>query len=209
MIEDMNTCPSERRSMVLTEAEEAAIVAFHRHTLLPLDDRLYVLQSSIPHLTRPAPHRCLQRHGISRLPQIEGDKPKRQKFKRFPIGFFHIDIVEVQTVDGKLYLFVSIDRTSKLAITQRIEKAGRRTGGKFLQHMLQAVPDQVYTILTDNWIKVAEPPRNRNTIYSGRMRFDMICSANGIDHRLTKPTHPWTDRPPLGDCRQSPSGQRD
>ena len=24
------------------------------------------------------------------------------------------------------------------------------------------------------------------------MRFDMICEANGIEHRLTKPNHPWT-----------------
>jgi hypothetical protein len=38
------------------------------------------------------------------------DKPKRQRFKRYPIGFFHIDIAEVQTAEGKLYLFVGIDR---------------------------------------------------------------------------------------------------
>jgi len=25
------------------------------------------------------------------------------------------------------------------------------------------------------------------------MRFDIICEANGIDHRLTKPNHPWTN----------------
>jgi len=24
------------------------------------------------------------------------------------------------------------------------------------------------------------------------MRFDMICGANGIEHRLTKPNHPWS-----------------
>jgi len=51
----------EPRSTVLTEAEEAAIVAFRRLTLLPPDDRLYALQPSIPHLTRSALHRCLQR----------------------------------------------------------------------------------------------------------------------------------------------------
>ncbi len=76
----------------------------------PMDDCLYALQPSIPHLTRSALHRCLQRHGRSRLPGIEGDKPKRQHFKRYPIGFFHIDIAEVQTAEGKLYLFVGIDR---------------------------------------------------------------------------------------------------
>ena len=25
------------------------------------------------------------------------------------------------------------------------------------------------------------------------MRFDMLCEANGIEHRLTKPNHPWTN----------------
>ncbi len=60
------------------------IVAFPRHRLLPLDDFLYALQPSIPHLTRSALHRCLQQHGISRLLDVEGDKPKRQKFKRYP-----------------------------------------------------------------------------------------------------------------------------
>jgi transposase InsO family protein len=192
-VEDMKTGPTEPRSTVLTEAEEAAIVAFRRHTLLPLDDCLYALQPSIPHLTRSALHRCLQRHGISRLPDVEGDKPKRQKFKRYPIGFFHIDIAEVQTAEGKLYLFVGIDRTAKFAVAQLVATADRKTAWEFLQHMLEAVPYQVHTILTDNGIQFAEQPRNRNTIYSRPMRFDMICEANGIEHRLTKPNHPWTN----------------
>jgi hypothetical protein len=69
--------------------EEAVIVAFRRHTLLPLDDCLYALQATIPHLTRSALHRCLERHGISRLPEVEGSKPGRKKFERYPIGYFH------------------------------------------------------------------------------------------------------------------------
>lgn len=189
----MKTGPKEPRSTVLTEDEEAAVIAFRRHTLLPLDDCLYALQPSIPHLTRSALHRCLQRHGISRLPDVEGDKPKRQKFKRYPIGFFHIDIAEVQTAEGKLYLFVGIDRTSKFVVAQLVATADRKTAWEFLQHMLEAVPYQVHTVLTDNGIQFAEQPRNRNTIYSRPMRFDMICEANGIEHRLTKPNHPWTN----------------
>ena len=192
-VEDLKTGPKDPRSTVLTEAEEATIVAFRRHTLLPLDDCLYALQPSIPHLTRSALHRCLQRHGISRLPDVGGNKTKRQKFKRYPIGFFHIDIAELQTAEGKLYLFVGIDRTSKFAVTQLVDKADRKTAWEFLQHMLYAVPYQVHTILTDNGIQFAEQPRNRNTIYSRPKRFDMICEANGIEHRLTKPIHPWTN----------------
>lgn len=192
-VEDLETEPKKPRSTVLTEAEEAMIVAFRRHTLLPMDDCLYALQPSIPHLSRSALHWCLQRHGISRLPDVEGDKPKRQKFKRYPIGYFHIDIAEVQTAEGKLYLFVGIDRTSKFAVTRLVEKADRKTAWEFLKHLLKTVTYRIHTILTDNGIQFAEQPRNRNTAYSRQMRFDMICEANGIEHRLTKPNHPWTN----------------
>jgi transposase InsO family protein len=192
-VEDQKTGPKEPRSTVLSETDEAMIVAFRRHTLLPLDDCLYALQASIPHLTRSALHRCFQRHEISRLPDMEGDKPKRQRFKRYPIGFFHIDIAEVQTAEGKLHLFVAIDRTSKFAVTQLVEKADRKTAWEFLEHLLSIIPYRIHTILTDNGIQFAEQPRNRNTAWSRPMRFDMICEAHGIEHRLTKPNHPWTN----------------
>ncbi len=32
---------------------------------------------------------------------IEGDKPKRKKLDTYPIGFFHIDLAEVRTAEGK------------------------------------------------------------------------------------------------------------
>ena len=192
-VEDQKTGPKEPRSTVLSRQEEAMIVAFRRHTLLPLDDCLYSLQPTIPHLTRSSLHRCLQRHGISRLPDVEGDKPTRHKFKRYPIGYFHIDIAEVRTEEGKLYLFVAIDRTSKFAVARLVEKANRKTAWEFLEHLLDAVPYKIHTILTDNGIQFAEQPRNRDSITFRKMRFDLICEANGIEHRLTKPNHPWTN----------------
>src|SRR5665213_25187 len=100
---DRRTGPTVPRSTVLSVEQEAIIVAFRKHTLLPLDDCLYALQATIPQLTRSSLHRCLQRHGISRLPEIAGDKPAKQPFKRYPIGYFHIDIAEVRTEEGKLY----------------------------------------------------------------------------------------------------------
>ena len=81
---DRRTGPKEPRSTVLSIEEEAVIVGFRRHTLLPLDDCLYALQPTIPHLTRSSLHRCLQRHGIGRLAQIESDKPAKKKFSSAP-----------------------------------------------------------------------------------------------------------------------------
>ena len=94
---DARMGPKEPHSTVLSLENEAVIVAFRRHTLLPLDDCLYALQPSIPHLTRSSLHPCLQPHGISRLPDVDGDKPKRSRFKACPISYFHIDIAQVST----------------------------------------------------------------------------------------------------------------
>src|SRR3954468_24711975 len=159
-VADVRTGPKEARSTVLSIEDEAVVVAFRRHTLLPLDDCLYALQATIPHLTRSSPHRCLQRHGISRLPNTDGDKPRRSKFKRYPIGFFHIDLAEVRTEQGKLYLLVAIDRTSKFAFVELHERVTRRVAGNFLRALIAAVPYRVHTVLTDNGTHFTEPSGN-------------------------------------------------
>src|SRR5512135_3457737 len=78
---DARMGPREPRSTTLSKEEEALIVAFRKHTLLPLDDCLYTLQATIPHLTRSSLHRCLQRHGINCLPAMQGNKLAKQKFQ--------------------------------------------------------------------------------------------------------------------------------
>ena len=89
-----------------------------------------------------------QRHGISRLPQVEGEASAKRKFKAYPIGYFHIDLAEVRTAQGKLYLLVAIDLTSKFAFVELHEKVARRTAGDFLRRLIAAVPYKVHTVLT-------------------------------------------------------------
>jgi transposase-like protein len=89
-VADLPTGPREAHSSTLSTQQEAIIVAFRRHTLLPLDDCLYALQATFSQLTRSALHRCLLRHGISRLPDVAGDKQPKAKFKACPIGARHI-----------------------------------------------------------------------------------------------------------------------
>ena len=103
-VADLPTGPKDPKSTSLSIEDEAIIIAFRKHTLLPLDDCLYALQATIPRLTRSSLHRCLQRHGVGRLPEVEGDRPAKKPFKAYPIGYFHIDIAEVQTEQGKRYL---------------------------------------------------------------------------------------------------------
>src|SRR3990167_10757893 len=131
-VADLPTGPRAPKSTVLSVGDEAIVVAFRKHTLLPLDDCLYALQATIQHLTRSSLHRCLQRHGISRLPEVEEAKAGKRKFKAYPIGYFHIDMAEVRTEQGKLYIFVSIDRTSKFAFVELHENSRTATSRDFL-----------------------------------------------------------------------------
>ena len=117
-------------------------------------------------------------------------------------GFFHIrarqticktslergDISEVQRVEGKVYLFINIDRPRKFAVTQLVDKADRKTEWELLKRLNKAVPYRIHTIMTDKGIQFVEQPRNRSAVYSRQMRFDIICEADEIE-----PNHPCTN----------------
>jgi transposase-like protein len=98
---------------------------------------------------------------MSRIPEIEGDKENKKKFKRYPLGYFHLDIAEVSTQEGKLYLFVAIDRTSKFVYVELLQKYGKQEAAQFLRNLIKAVPYKIHTILTDNGIEC--PPRGHIT----------------------------------------------
>ena len=194
-VHDLPTGPKNSKSTTLSIEEEAIMVAFRRHTLLPLDDGRYAWHATIPHLTRSSLHRGLQRHGISRLPDVTGDKRPKKKFRTDPIGYVHIDIAEVRTTQGKLPRYVAIDRTSTFVFVQLVRHANRGTASAVLVALIAAVPDNIHTVLTDNGIQFTFPPRDADgptATYITHM-FDMRCEENGIEHRLTKIKHPWTN----------------
>jgi hypothetical protein len=189
-VHDAPMGPKQPHSTVLTTEEEALIVTFRWHTLRPLDDCLYALQSTLPQLTRSALHRCVKRHGSSRLPAIEGDKPQKKKFKPYPIGYFHIDIAEVRTEEGKLYLFVAIDRTSKFASAELHTEAIKTVAAQFLRNLIAIVPDKLHTVLTANGIQFTNRKQDK---YAFTHIFARACNEHAIAHRLTKTNHPWTN----------------
>ena len=190
--------PSRPRSSVLTEAEEAIVVEFRRRTLLPLDDVLGCLRETIPKLSRSALHRCLQRHGISRLPQGDEKASKRRRFAETAIGYVHIDVCELRLAEGKLFMFLAIDRVTKFTHVAFLDADTKANGAAFLRQVVAAFPHRLHTVLTDNGMAFADLPRNRGrhpeieALFGGRI-FDRVCREHGIEHRLTKPYHPWTN----------------
>ena len=151
--------PRRPRSTVLTEAEEAIVpgssprTSFRRRTLLPLDDVLGCLRESIPTLTRSALHRCLVRHGISRLPKDGESTSKRGRFAETRIGYVHIDHCELRLAEGKLHMFLAIDRVSKFTHVAFFEAATKMNGAAFLREFVAVVPYAIPTVLTDNALR--------------------------------------------------------
>jgi transposase InsO family protein len=187
--------PRVRRSTVLTPLEEAVVVEFRRRTLLPLDDVLGRLRETLPRLSRSALHRCLQRHDISRLPRDPERTSKRGRFAETQIGYVHVDASELRTAEGKVHLFLAIDRVSKFTYVELRHRATMRDGAAFLLGAVAAFPYAIHTVLTDNGITFADAPRYRDGITARYRRhmFDRVCHAHGIAHKLTKPYHPWTN----------------
>jgi len=135
--------PRRPRSSVLTKAEEAIVVEFRRRTLLPLDDVLGCLRETIPTLSRSALHRCLVRHGISRPPRDEEKASKRRRFAETAIGYVHIDVCELRLAEGKLFMFLAVDRVSKfvhVAFLDANTKANGAAGPRRPRRCLEPPP---------------------------------------------------------------------
>ena len=184
---------------MLTPAEEAIVVAFRQKTLLPLDDVLGCLRDAIPHLSRSALHRCLQRHGVSRLP-IEETKEQRKRFKTYEIGYVHIDSCELRHADGKLVMFLAIDRVSKFTYVEFHDSAGKNGGlgpssaTPCRSSPIRSTPCSAPTMA---WQLCTTCPRTGTAPAAAlpgtpHLR-PKVCMKNGIEHRLTKPYHPWTN----------------
>ena len=83
----------------------------------------------------------------------------------------------------------------KFAFVQLVDRANTATASAFLDALVEAVPYDIRIVLTDNGIQFADLPKNRNGP-TARFRghpFDRACQRHGIEHRLTKPNHPWTN----------------
>ena len=96
----------------------------------------------------------------------------------------------MRTEEGKLRLFVAIDRTSKFTYVELHERAGKMVAAQFLRNVIKALPYKIHTILTDNGIQFTN--RKQDTSAFEHI-FDRLCRENEIEHRLTKINHPWTN----------------
>jgi hypothetical protein len=181
-------------STVLTADEEAMVVAFRKHTLLPLDDCLYALQATIRALLAQPCIAVSSATASAGCPKSPAISPPNSPSNAIPSASSTSTLL-VRTEEGKLHLFVAVDRTSKYAFAQLHKVANVKTAAAFLAALIEAVPYKIHTIPTDNGIQFCDAPQHRSgpTARYRLHMFDRICRVHGIEPRLTKPNHPWTN----------------
>ncbi|RZO35581.1 MAG: IS481 family transposase [Rhodospirillaceae bacterium] len=181
-IDDLSPGNGRSGTTILTPPEQEMCLAFRKATLLPLDDCLYALQLSLPHLTRATLHRLYRRHGISRLSDLESPLVARFVTQAHIPGDFYLNVAPVRTGDGIVNIYVAFDRVSRIAFAELHSGASSEQVAKFLSNLVDAVPYRVYGTLT-----------NDSQIFIGRP-YRQVRIRHGIDHQFLSPEDPWDIR---------------
>ena len=102
-----------RLQTTLTPAQEAVVL---RKTLLvSLDDLLAVVREFLnPDVSRSGLVRCLRRHGVGNLRdlQVQSPRPQHKAFKACEPGYLHVNVKylpQMADESSRRYLFVAID----------------------------------------------------------------------------------------------------
>lgn len=192
---------SHNLQTTLSKVQEALVIELRKSLKLPLDDLLAVTHEFInDKVSRSGLDRCLRRHGVARLADLEpasGLTSKQHKaFKAYQPGFIHVDVKYLPQMPDETrrqYLFVAIDRASRWVFAQILPRKTAACAERFLKALAKAAPFKIYSVLTDNGSEFTDRLFNKQKAPSGEHEFDLLCSALGIEHRLTKPRHPQTN----------------
>ena len=198
-VEDRSHTPHKLQT-TLTPAQEAVAVALRKTLLVSLDDLLAVVREFLnPHVSRSGLDRCLRRHGVGNLRDLQAKaaRPKRSGFKAYEPGFLHIDVKYLpQMADetSRRYLFVAIDRATRWVFIRIFKAKTAANARRFLRDLQRACPIHIRTILTDNGKEFTDRLFGlRKRAATGAHAFDRLCAELDIEHRLTPPMRPQTN----------------
>ena len=168
--------------IALSPPEQEMCLAFRKATLLPLDDCLYALQLSLPHLTRATLHRLYQNHGISRLSDVVSPLRNHSAAPPTRPGDFYLNVAPVRTGDGIVIMYVAFDRVTKIAFAELHRESTSRLVSEFLTRLNRAMPYSVHSTLT-----------NDSDIFLGAP-FRTVRRRHAIGHQFVASEDPWDIR---------------
>ena len=166
--------------------------------LVHLDTVWLALRRTVfPQLSRSAVYRELVRLQLHQLHALRPQRHRRHgKFRACPPGFLHVDVFYLPRLDGtRRYLFIAIDRATRLLTLQVYGSQETGSALAFLAHCQRFYPFRLYRLLTDN--------AKAFTLRHHRVRggapakhaaaFTRACRTARMRHTLIQPYHPWTN----------------
>ena len=166
--------------------------------LLDLDTVWLALRQTVfPQLSRSAVYRELVRLQLHRL-RLLRPHPARPhgRFRACPPGGLHIDTFALPRLGGpRRYLFVAIDRATRLMTMQIATARDMASAVAFLVHCQRFYPFRLYRVLTDNGREFTlRGYRGRSGARTTKIHpFTQACRRGRMRHSLTKAYHPWTN----------------
>ncbi len=193
-IEDKSSRPENLRTTLSINDED--LIIFERKKFKKTVDEIFLtLESKIKNLYPQKVYRCLKRYGLSSLPEefIKAER-KIRKFRKYTIGYLHIDTLYSPKIAKKrYYIFAAIDRVSKIAFIWVSTRKTKEMGARFLRKALKFYPCPIHYILTDNGSEFSYNALPKNKRTRKIHPFDLVCRRNKIQHRTIKFKHPWTN----------------
>jgi transposase-like protein len=190
-IEDKSSRP-DKIHYALTPLEKELIRVIRTLTWMELDELTDTIRDVIPNANRSNVYRTLKSFDINKVPQEQ--KAKAKKFKEYEPGYLHIDVTYLPKFDGqKYYLFVAIDRATRLLYYKVYENKSSHNAVEFLKECKEYFPFYLTHILTDNGLEFTDKWARGKGVVSGNHKFDVECAKDEIVHRLTAPYTPQTN----------------
>ena len=118
-------------------------------------------------------------------------------FKAYDPGFVHVDVKylpQMPDEDHRQYLFAAIDHATRWVYVELLQDKSAASAGGFLTRLIDKAPFTITKVLTDNGKEFTDrfcATGQRQP--TGAHAFNRVCTANRIEHRLTKPRTPQTN----------------
>ena len=178
----------------LNPLQRSLIVSLRTTASLGLDDIWDMMNDMDTSVSRSSVYRVLKVEGINK--QSKEQKAKSKKFKEYIPGYIHMDVTYLPKFDNtKYYLFVAIDRTTRLMYYNVYDAKTASNTELFTKECIEFFPFKITHILTDNGLEFTNKliKSKKGETKAKDSKLDVICKAESIDHRRTKPFTPQTN----------------
>jgi hypothetical protein len=152
-VSDERMGPKNPRSSLLSQEDEAIILAYRWRTRLALNDAYSRLRRLMPKLTRSTLHRCLKRHGLSRIGSTASCPALTPAAMNGPY-IFEITAHEVTLLDsdddiGVLYpVLLAVEEITK-DVYAEVSQPTPEKAAAFLGRLVKQFPQKIHAVTTD------------------------------------------------------------